>query len=167
MVTKLNSFQQKAEFQKGRTFERFVAKLLKERGCYVVLSADYNGEDENKTPRLHGQTMGLVLPDLDVSKDGRRFWVEVKWKNQATLYRALKVLEHGINKRLYEHYLQVQTITGCPVWLFFCEDNSREILFGRLDQLTVSHVYDGDKMGRSGMVFFARTDLKLFYKHKV
>jgi hypothetical protein len=80
----------------------------------------------------------------------------------ATLHRKTRTEEHGIDLRLYEHYQQVQAITGNPVWLFVYEESKALILYARLDDLGLPRVYDGRKMNRSGMAFWPRDRFKTF-----
>ena len=141
----------------GRGAERLVAELLQRRfGCHVVPIYDYNGND--KAPKLQGALRGYVVPDLDVSKDGERSWVEVKAKsNQGSLTRCTGRVEHGFSWRLFRHYQAVRRITGTPVFVVILETVTGDLLYQSLDVLdTVKRVYDGDKMDRGGTVFFPR-----------
>ena len=130
-------------------------RLLQESGCYVIPSYDYAGEGQDKPPRLQGPRRAYPIPDLDVSKNGERFWVEVKTKASATYTRLTGRYEHGIPLRLFQAYLRVQRITGCPVWLYIVEEDTNTVLRARLDALmSQARVYTGDRMSRGGMVFW-------------
>jgi hypothetical protein len=151
----MTSFAERLAF--GRTAERLVAEVLQHRfGCHVVPIYDYNGQD--KAPKLQGALRGYVVPDLDVSKDGERSWVEVKAKsNQGSLTRSTGRVEHGFSWRLFREYQAVQRITGTAVFIVVFETVTGELLYQSLDVLdTVKRVYDGDKMDRGGTVFFPR-----------
>jgi len=157
------AFRASDNFLRGRSGERVVATMVQERGCFVVPSYDYAGEDGNKAPKMEGARVSYVLPDLDVSKNGSRYWVEVKTKGAATLHRKTGRLEHGISKRHYEHYQQVQAISGCPVWLFVVEEDDGLVLCERLDVLSKgARFYEGPKMGWAGMVFFPRSAFRVY-----
>jgi len=146
------------EFRRGRAGEHLVAGFLKARGWYVIPSYDYSGEDGDKPPRLEGRAEALPVPDLDVSRDGVRVWIEVKTKAAPTYTRKTGQLEHGIPLRHYHAYRRVQRITGCRVWLFIVEEGSGEVLYSALDDLEhVRRIYKGDKMSRGGMVFWPRS----------
>ena len=158
-----DKFPAEWKFQKARTGERLIASLLQREGWFVIPSYDYSGEDGDKAPRLEGLKAGYVVPDLDVARNGVRRWAEVKTKASAVYTRITKRLEHGIPKRHYGCYLEVQRITGCKVTLFVYEENTGEILFGALDELAkVKREYTGGKMSYGGMVFFPRDAFNLF-----
>lgn len=142
------------EFARGRQGEIDVAAWLQARGWYVVPSYDYSGAEGNKPPRLQGRIAGYAIPDLDVSKDGQRIWVEVKSKREPTLHRMTGTLEHGISLRLWRHYQQVQSITGSQVWLFVLEELKRALFAQSLACLGEPRIYEGQKMGRGGMAFW-------------
>jgi hypothetical protein len=154
----MTSFAQRLQF--GRTAEERVARLLQHRfGCYVVPSYDYNSG--NKAPRLQGAVAGYVVPDLDVSSNGERSWIEVKAKtNAGSPTRLTGKNEHGFSWRLFQHYRMVQQITGTPVYIMILEVMTGEVLYQSLDTLDgIKRVYDGDKMDRGGTIFFPRDHL--------
>lgn len=149
--------RQTAKFRQGRTGERAVADWLQQRGWYVVPSYDYSGEDGTKAPRLQGARDGFVVPDLDVSKNGKRLWAEVKTKTAATYTLVMRRHEHGIPLRHYRAYQRVQRITGCDVWLFIVEQQAQTLLAGSIDRLDAhKRIYQGRRMDHGGMVFFPR-----------
>jgi hypothetical protein len=156
----MKSIRDRPEFQRGRAGELAVAAWLKQQGCYVIPSYDYSGEDGNKAPRLEGLWSGHPAPDLDVARNGNRFWVEVKTKERPVEYRKTGELRHGINLELLEHYETVQTISGCPCWLFIYEEDSRWLLGQLLDKLgepSVGTVY-GKKMANWNRDLFKPLD---------
>ena len=155
----MTSFSQSAPYQFGLMGEREISQILQQHGAYVIPQYNYAEEDEFKGPRMHGLFNELVLPDLDVCKSGARIWVEVKTKSDRSLHRITGDYVHGFNKRHYEHYLQVEKESGNEVWVVFIERVNTYILCGRLKDIPVHHVYNGDKMGYHGMVFFNVDDL--------
>lgn len=155
------NFKQSPLYKKGHVGEVIVAEELQRRGYYVLPSYDYSGEDE-KAPRLQGEKLCFVIPDLDTMKDGKRIWVEVKTKEEATFTRKTNRLEHGIPLKHYRHYQEVERISGCGVWLAVYEINTGDILIARLSELE-KHVrlYEGEKMSYGGMAFFPRDSFDL------
>jgi hypothetical protein len=157
------NFRETREWLKGHNGELLVAKMLQDKGWFVIPSYDYSGEDNNKAPKLQGLSACYVIPDLDISKDGRRMWAEVKTKSEPTFTRITQRYEHGIPRRHYLHYLKVQEVTGCDVWLFIYEESSGEVLCGAINALSeCRREYDGWKMSNGGMVFFPRDAFKVW-----
>jgi hypothetical protein len=155
METKQNSFRETMEWKIGEIGRNVVIAALQEKGWYIIPSDDYIGEDE-KAPRLFGKVKQYVLPDLDVAQRTVRRWGEVKTKAEATWTHITQRLEHGFAKRLFDHYLEVQSITGTEVWVFVYERKTNTLLYARLNDLPKPRVYLGNKMDRGGMVFFPR-----------
>lgn len=120
----MRSIRETEEFQRGRRGEQIVADWLKRRECYIIPSYDYAGEDGDKAPKLAGLWRGHPVPDLDCARNGNRFWVEVKTKKEAVLWRRDNELRHGIETRLLEHYQTVESISGCPCYLFIFEEST-------------------------------------------
>jgi len=161
-MTSNTSFRQTEKWKKGRKGELLIADLLKQAGWYILPSYDYSGEEE-KAPRLQGALREYVIPDLDISKNGERRWAEVKTKQKADWTYITRRLEHGIPLRHYRHYLEVQEITGCDVWLFVYEIEAGDVLFAKLNDLAdVLRLYEGNKMSRGGMAFFPRDAFRLW-----
>lgn len=156
--------RESSEFRRGQSGERLVAGILKAKGCFIVPSYDYSGEDGNKAPKMEGECAGYVIPDLDVARGGNRYWVEVKTKWTATLHRKSGKVEHGISLRHLDHYRQVQKISGCPVFLSVYEEQTGIILIAKLDSLGDPRIYDGSKMGRAGMAFWPREKFSEFHR---
>jgi len=135
-------FRERPEFLRGRVAEQMVTRWLQEQHDeFVIPSYDYSGEDGNKAPRLQGLLRGFAVPDLDVSRDGRRRWVEVKSKERANIWRSSQpwgrpnVHEHGIDYSNYLDYLEVKRITGAPVWIAVYEENTGCLLGAEIDAL--------------------------------
>jgi len=156
-------FRETEEWAKGRKGERLVAGLLQRAGWYVVPSYDYAGEEKDKAPRLQGARAEYVIPDLDIARNGKRLWAEVKTKSAPTLTRSTGKLEHGMSLRHYNHYQKVQQITGCEVWIFIHELTSGAVLYARLDDLRPHmRTYGGKAMGNAGMVFWPRDAFRVW-----
>jgi len=150
----MSRFDETAQYLKGLHAQEIVAELLTRAGCYVIKSYDYSGKDGNKAPRMFGAMQSYILPDLDVARNGKRWWAEVKYKDHPNLWRKTNTLEHGIDKRHYDHYLRVQSETGCHVWLFVFEESSQIVLAESLDRLGEPRF--GWQYGHGGMVNWPR-----------
>lgn len=109
--------------------------MLIKSGFWVVPSYDFSGTDGDKAPKMIGVSRGIILPDLDVCKDGRRLWVEVKTKLEASFYRRENREEHGFDKRHFSQYLEIQEITGCKVVVVFYETKTGRVLRASLEKL--------------------------------
>jgi hypothetical protein len=145
------------QLQYGRGAEMAVAEYLKSRGFCIIPSYDYSGKGDDKAPKLTGVIGAFPVPDLDVAKDGGRRWIEVKRKAGATFHRNSGAWEHGIPLRLFNAYKKVEEITGNEVWLFVVEDETSDVLCGKLSILAQSgRCYTGYKMSWGGMIFFPR-----------
>lgn len=150
----MKPLRERDEFKRGRAGELVVDAWLKRRGCYVIPSYDYAGENGDKAPRLQGLWTGHPVPDLDVSKEGYRFWAEVKTKAAPNIWRGPKpwgesnTPEHGIDLSLAQHYRMVEIISGSPAWLFIYEESSRWLLAQRFAVLGKSRIgtCNGKKM---------------------
>ncbi len=156
-------FRETPEFQKGRTGERIVADFLQGLGYYIIPSYDYAGEDGDKAPKLQGLTAGFAVPDLDIAREGKRKWCEVKTKQSASWTRITNRFEHGIPERHLRNYLKVQEITGTPVYLVVYEqDTSLLLVIAVNDVAQAGRRSTMKKQGREegGMVYFARDSMR-------
>lgn len=156
-LTSSDDFINSHEYQFGLKGEQDIVKLLQENGAFIIPQYNYKEQDDFKGPRMHGLSEEYVLPDLDVSKKGVRVWVEVKTKSGRDLYRKTNTWVHGFNKRHYEHYRIVEEITSNEVWVVFIERTGEwagNVSCVFLHNAAIHHTYEGNKMGRGGMVFF-------------
>jgi hypothetical protein len=156
-----SSLRESDKFQRGHRGELLVVEELKRRGWLVIPSYDYV-TDEEKAPRLQGERIAFVIPDIDGCRAGARRWFEVKTKAAPTLYRKQNRVEHGIPYRHFSDYLRVQEESGCEVVIVVYEEDSGEILWIRLKEIRppVSRRYAGDKMSRGGMIFWLRDSMR-------
>jgi hypothetical protein len=134
------AFTERPEFLRGRDAEQRVARWLQERGWFVIPSYDYSGEDGQKAPRLQGLKAGHAVPDLDVARDGKRKWIEVKAKGRANVRRdsywgGPNIPEHGVEMPNYRDYLEVKRITGDEVWIAIYEEDTGLLLVAEIDAL--------------------------------
>ncbi len=156
-------FKETEEWEKGHSGEKLIAQLKRGEGYHVIPSYDYSGADDDKAPRLQGERQSHIIPDLDISKDGVRIWIEVKVKKSADYTRKTQQNEHGISRRLYNDYLRVAQITGTEVWLYIIEEDTGDILRVPIDSLAkVKRIYDGPRMDPGGMVFFPQASFEIW-----
>lgn len=148
------TFRESPNFLKGRRGEQIVKRWLQARGWWVIDSYDYSGENGDKAPRMKAALQSLIIPDLDIAKNGARRWAEVKTKTKALWWRKTQQLQHGIDRRHYEHYLRVQQITGAHVWIFIVEEDNQMILAESLDRLGKPRI--GMEYGKDGMANWPR-----------
>ena len=119
----------------GRAGELAVARFLQQKGFGVIPCYDYSGPGGAKAPRLQFATNGFAIPDLDVCKEGKRLWVEVKTYRAAAMNRKLGELVHGIESRLFRHYMVVREHTGSPVWIAILERDTRDLVVADMSAL--------------------------------
>lgn len=159
-------FKNSPEYIKGKIGEDIVVDFMKSRGWLIIPSYDYCGESNNKPPRLIGKFKEFAIPDIDASRNGTRIWVEVKTKASYDETwigcDGNKLKEHGIPKRLFDHYMQVEKESGTDIYLVIYEIKTGCLLRGKLSKLDIiKRVSLSKKMDRSGMVFFERRYFQL------
>lgn len=153
-------FTQTASFRRGREGEAAVARYLQKQGWFIVWTCDFSAGD-TKAPELEGESDRYVLPDLCCYRGGERMWAEVKTRQESTIHKASRRVEHGFSFRHYQHYKRIEEITGTPVVVFVFEVDSGQLLFRRLRNLTPNmRVYEGSAMDRGGTAFFLRDDFR-------
>lgn len=154
-----------AQLARAREWEVAASEWLRTRGWYTLPTYDYSAGGD-KAPKLMAPTglPDLVIPDLlTMNTEGRR-WLEVKFKTHADLHRTSGELVTGISRRLLGHYRSVQKVTGTTVYVVFIHEKEEEVRGGTLAELDAaySHVYDGDRMGPGGMIFFKYHALRIW-----
>lgn len=163
MSTLSPSFEER--IAQGREIEKAVAAWLMARGTKILPVYDYSGLADGKAPKFTAAKISesLVVPDLLGAKSGHCIWFEVKYKHHADFTRKTQQFETGISYRLWMHYQQVEQESGIPVWLLFAHYKENELRGERLSSLKGNaRIYNGPKMGSSGMVFFNYRSLKRF-----
>lgn len=147
-------------FRFGQIGERLVVRWIKAHGFLVIPSYDYSGEGGDKAPRLKGISSEYAIPDLDVALGGKRFWIEVKAKTEASWTHLTQRYEHGFSGRLYKDYLRVAEETGTPVLLFIVERKTSDLLTQNLAALgepRMSAIYG------QGMVYWPRDGFRVIH----
>ena len=119
----------------GAMGEKLAARWLKSCGCGVVSSSEFSGKDGNKAPKLMFSHGGLALPDLDVSKEGARSWIEIKTYTAPAWNRKYNCWVHGFPKRLFCDYVEVEKQSGTMVWIGVLELKSCALLLAHLSSL--------------------------------
>lgn len=149
-------FRESIYYQRGLAGELVVAHFLQKKGWAVFHAAGVNGEG---APLLRSdRRRSDPVPDLDVSRDGARLWVEVKTKTKAVLQRSRGQYRHGIERRKLEAYWRVQETTGTPCYLVFYELLSTLFLCQSLDVLVpMAQAGGGGDHYTEQMVFWDRT----------
>ena len=138
----------------GRTGEKRVADELEGRGFFVIPSYDYTGSDGNKAPKMRRGNEHIIVPDLDVCVVGARYWVEIKSKSTASLYRNTQTWEHGIDRPHWDAYKRIQIESGNRVFLCILEKDTGKMLMASIDKLETV-MRHGRGRGRH-MVYFPR-----------
>lgn len=186
-MTVARTLSQNGTFQSSLAFgqmaETVIAKWLLAQGRIVVPIYDIE-KDTGKGPRVFGAKFEAAAPDLLVFRgDGSFMWCEAKHKTVFTWYRRDPQWETGIDLNHWEHYQNVATATGVPVYVFFlhrcstpsasdlqhgCEPVCPTGLFGNtLDNLAKSISHKSPRHskpgghGRHGMVYWAEKSLRL------
>jgi hypothetical protein len=160
----------------GQIGESVISRWLQSRG-HAVFPAYQVEKDTGKGPQLFTQHCDLVLPDLLAFREGKAVWFEAKHKTCFSWYRIGRRWVTGIDLRHYAEYLEVAKVTSLPVWLLFWhplpdpspDDQSYGSpiecptgLFGNdLSVLVKRESHRSDRHGRSGMVYWADTSLRL------
>lgn len=153
-----SDFQEKLDF--SRQYEvAFSQWLQAARGYFTLPMYDFSGKSGDKAPVLACGTHKLIAPDIMAFKDNALAWFEIKVKDKATLYRKTNTLVTGLPLHHYQHYQAVKRLTTSPVWLVFIHLAEQEIVSCEIDTVQPNHTYQGNKMSRSGMAFFAYDDL--------
>ncbi len=118
--------------ERGRMGERLVCGWMKSQGWGVIPTYEYTGEGGDKAPKLMFESRGLVIPDLDVMRDGGRHWCEVKTYYHAPKNHLMGLPVHGIEQRLLDEYTDVQEASGCQVLLAVLEVQTGDLLMQSL-----------------------------------
>lgn len=113
----------------GQLGEQIVAREYRRDGWGVIASYKFSGTNDNEAPAIEiDDGAKEITPDLDVSKGGRRIWIEVKTHAIAAPNHKLGFETHGIAVRLFDNYTAVEHRSGNPVFLAIVQLDTREIL---------------------------------------
>lgn len=161
----------------SREAEQSVGEWFKKNGYAIIPSYEYSGQNDDKAPKMQTLDKGYPVPDLDVSREGYRFWVEVKRYTYAPFNRKKQCYVHGIPSRLYNSYKKVEEITGCPVFLAIEEKKWNRLLIAKLSKLKPLHCQCGCRVDKEckapikNGIYFDTEQFKIYestiknYKH--
>jgi hypothetical protein len=158
-------FREQPEFQFGTWGEDIFARILCRMGWFVNMTSHFSAHDGGESaPVLLGPDgRRLTMPDVDQARAGIRKWAEVKTKTAPSYSRITRTWDHGLSRKAAHQYQHVQDQTGTEVWIYIMELMFGAVLRSPLAEwITESRVYEGDKMGRGGMLFRPRCDLEIF-----
>ena len=148
------------EWALGQWGERLVRQWLTSRSWWVIpISLINNGGAPAFETWIRQFT---VLPDIFAGCNGRAQWIEVKTKTKSVPNALRKRDEHGLEERLWRHYIAGQQLTGIPGAIAFVQTQPRLLYIGALDTIEVaSVVYDGSNLAEPRRFF----DLRRFEKY--
>lgn len=160
----MGHFERKKEYQVGVEGEEVIEELLKSNGYGTIPSHKYS---DDGAPAIDYPDGEIVLPDIITAGDGDMKFVEVKTKNEIHVqHNQDDERQHGIPKRLWTSYNEIQEKTGFETWLFVFEtqkvelDFSTDVCFSTLDNLSIRRKIGKNNPGwkkyGEDMVFFAR-----------
>jgi len=114
METKPTNFEENPFFICGQRAESLIINVLEYLGYYIIPKRDYS---KNGAPQCYNYDDKLSLPDIQIAKDGKTWYVEVKskpsrWKHPDT----------GLNEKHFNHYKKIEEITGIKVFLIFYDE---------------------------------------------
>jgi hypothetical protein len=147
----------------GRAYEHDLVLLLRSKNYWVTPTGDIANGGAPRILGPHGRA--LVLPDVEAYRNAKCYPFELKTKSIPTPTRKLGGrLEHGFSYRHYQHYREYERVTGHCLIIVVREQQSGELLARPLRSLPEPRIYDGGKMGPSGMVFFPRDAFRVFHQ---
>jgi hypothetical protein len=170
----------------GKVGESIISRYMQARGNAVLPVYEIE-KSQGKGPQLFSVGKQFVAPDMLVFTANGAMFIEAKHKTVFTWHRSSQQWTTGIDIRHYGDYLRVAKETRLPVWLAFfhsestpsdgdrafgCPESCPTGLFvGDLFSLVTcenhrSKPYDQSRAGfvghgKSGMVYWAASDLRL------
>ena len=107
-----------AEAQAGQRGEQAVDQWMRSQGIWRLQVSDLKREARFLGPKGEQQVIAL---DRLYAGGGISYWCDIKWKSGPVIYQKTQTFRHGIDKRNWEHYLEVQKKTGIPAKLAIVE----------------------------------------------
>jgi hypothetical protein len=171
----MSSFQQAFHF--GRIAENKIAQWLLARGHAVLPVYEVEMEQAHKGPRVIGASAEWLAPDLLAFTKGQAQWIEAKRKSTFTWHRKTGTWQTGIDRRCYDHYLELAGVSPFKLWLMFLHEeslpHSRDLRGGSPSECPTG-LYGGDILklkeridhphgawGNGGMVYWRESALTL------
>jgi hypothetical protein len=143
------------------------------RKSFQVLPAYQIEVNHGKGPRLFTPDGQFISPDLLIFNSKKILWIEAKTKSAFTWHRQSNTFQTGIDRRHWNHYLEVEKRTPFPVWILFLHRQgciakdtpagmeSPSGLFGNsVPELNRTIHHQHDNWGPSGMVYWTVNALK-------
>ena len=118
----------------GNMGQELICGFLQSYGYGAISTSEYSGKLGDKAPRLMFEKRGVVLPDLDLCRDGERVWAEVKTYHHPAFNRHHGCDVHGIKSRHRDDYLETEKHSGAMVRLLILEVGSGDLLALRLSE---------------------------------
>jgi len=156
-----------SKYEQGAKAEFVVAEMLKSDGWYIANASSLDevaGDDG--APLVRGADDAEITPDILAMKDGRTAWVEVKLKTTgAEWIHKNNQYEHFIDGKNWNSYLNIESSSGCEVWLAIVEQPDQTMRRQLVDGINVVGWWsetdvkqnNGTKYGESG-VFLPQSD---------
>ena len=163
----VSRFRQSLDF--GKAAESKIAMWMIRNG-WSVLPVYEKIINEGKGPQVFTPDGGVIAPDLFVFRGKMALWIEAKHKTTFTYYRNGRRWTTGIDRRHYIDYCKIDDESPWPVCLYFLHlggkdkdtgEESPSGLFGNyLSYLRANESHQSDRMGKSGMVYWAIDSLE-------
>jgi hypothetical protein len=157
----------------GLIGESEIAQWFISKG-YHVLPAYQIELPHGKGPRLFTSTGQLISPDMLVFNSTKIFWIEAKTKSSFTFHRLTRSWQTGIDRKYWQHYLQVQNLVPWDIWILFLHRQgppakdtpegfiSPHGLFGNTITFLKDHIdHEHENHGPTGMVYWQHKHLKI------
>lgn len=155
----MSGYRDTYEYKTGTVAELKIASKLRNGGVHISIVR----HGTSVAPLLYGWGGDLVLPDMQgfwphqVGQVRGNAWVESKLKSTCGVMECMDNLRTtGIDLHHWQHYDQVQQVTGYPVVLVFVQREQDGVFIADLDTHRVPAV--GNAKGK--MVFWALDSLQ-------
>jgi hypothetical protein len=145
-------------FKIGRAGELVIEGMLRAGKWYVNPTCEYSGKESRHAPMTASDVKKLITPDFDIAKRGERKWVEVKSHRIPADNHTYGCKVHGIKTRHWKNYIEIERETGCEVWLFIYEYQTKSVVYAHIGSLPV--VQEGVSPAYGPQVYFRRGDFK-------
>jgi hypothetical protein len=144
-----------AQLRIGRIFEAEFERQAHKRGLFCIRHCDQQGANGVKAPLATGPYAGYRLPDFSVMKDGKTYWVEVKYKTERTFTHSLGIYETGIDLPNWRDYLAICKLSGQRGFLVMGHGDTGSIIIQSFERLAaVARFYNGHVHFEKGAVFW-------------
>lgn len=156
-----------SNYEDGAKAEFAIAEMLKSDGWNIAYASSLDGiAGGDGAPLVRGEDNRKIMPDIHAMRDGRTAWVEVKLKKSgAEWIHKNEQYEHFIDAPNWKSYNEVQSASGCEVWLVIVEAPDQTVRRQLIDDIDVVGFWsetdvencDGHKYGGEG-VFVPQSD---------